>query len=231
MPPPPPPPLLSLLENKIRVGLRFLLPSAFSSIRWFGRGPHENYPDRKASAPIGTHASTVADQLTPYIRPGECGAKSDVRWLELIRPRQPSEPSRPSEAAVVFTVPRNEAGVGGEGAKSSSNDDTDTFAFSALPCLAEDLSGVAHAEQLSPPRPEAPLTAVSLDHLLMGVGGDDSWSSSVHEEFLVRPGRFRFAFSVAPFWREVCDDGDDGVGNSADRQAIERWRSLRKDDE
>lgn len=76
--------------RRCRVGLRVLLPGSFSNLRWFGRGPHENYPDRKASAAVGQYTSNVSEQATPYIRPGECGAKVDVRWLELSRPATPA---------------------------------------------------------------------------------------------------------------------------------------------
>lgn len=203
-----------------------LMPGAFSSLRWFGRGPHENYPDRKSSAVVGTHASTVSEQFTPYIRPGECGARSDVRWLELTRPRplafksNDELPPRPAEAAVLFAVH-----VDGEGEQENKSGKS-TFSFSALPYLAEDLSRVAHPEEL--PRTRISTTAVSLDHCLMGVGGDDSWSACVHDEFLVRPGLFKFAFAVAPYWREIDrrDDDKNLEGSSGCLEATERWRSL-----
>lgn len=91
-----------------RVGLRVLLPGSFSDLRWFGRGPHENYPDRKVSAAIGRYASQVSEQATPYIRPGECGAKVDVRWLEVSRPsasgRQGQSPVTGTVSAAAATV-------------------------------------------------------------------------------------------------------------------------------
>jgi beta-galactosidase len=54
-------------------------------ICWFGRGPHENYPDRKHSAMVGLYHNTIADLFTPYIYPGECGGREDVRWMTLTR--------------------------------------------------------------------------------------------------------------------------------------------------
>ncbi|CAM9908257.1 unnamed protein product, partial [Ectocarpus sp. 8 AP-2014] len=181
-----------------RVGLRVLLPGSFSSIRWFGRGPHENYPDRKASTVVTRHASSVAEQLTPYIRPGECGGKADVRWLEVSRPAQNRVPAAATAAAAAGTGGVNDAAAAAAPASSSAQADSSPslFSFSALPHLAEDLADAMHPEQL-PPRP---VTAVSLDHRIMGVGGDDSWSACVHDEYLVRPGRFRFSFALAPFW-------------------------------
>ncbi|MGQ9779507.1 MAG: glycoside hydrolase family 2 TIM barrel-domain containing protein [Bacillota bacterium] len=66
-----------------RIGMELVLPDAYSILRWYGRGPHENYPDRKDSAMVGLYSSTVAEQYVPYIVPGECGGKEDVRWAAL----------------------------------------------------------------------------------------------------------------------------------------------------
>jgi beta-galactosidase len=66
-----------------RVGVNLVLAPDLEQLEWFGRGPWENYPDRKASAIIGHYASTVTDQYVPYIMPQEHGHKTDVRWLTL----------------------------------------------------------------------------------------------------------------------------------------------------
>ena len=55
----------------------------FSKISWFGRGPFENYWDRKTAAFVGLYNSTVEEQYFPYIRPQENGYKTDVRWFAL----------------------------------------------------------------------------------------------------------------------------------------------------
>jgi beta-galactosidase len=51
-------------------------------MRWFGRGPHENYPDRNRSAMLGIWESPL-DEL-PYLVPQEFGLRSECRWLELV---------------------------------------------------------------------------------------------------------------------------------------------------
>ena len=66
-----------------RVGLELVLPPGMEHLSWYGRGPHENYVDRKKGAAVGRYMSTVADQFTPYVHPSECGGKEDVRWLAL----------------------------------------------------------------------------------------------------------------------------------------------------
>ena len=68
-----------------RMGMQMQLPVEFSNLKWLGRGPYENYVDRKTSADVGLYESTVADQYVPYIRPQENGYKTDTRWLTLNR--------------------------------------------------------------------------------------------------------------------------------------------------
>jgi beta-galactosidase len=66
-----------------RVGVEMLLPAGMETLTWYGRGPHENYADRKLGAAVGRYQSTVTEQFTPYVYPGECGGKEDARWLAL----------------------------------------------------------------------------------------------------------------------------------------------------
>jgi beta-galactosidase len=66
-----------------RVGVELILPGELENLTWYGRGPHENYVDRKKGAAVGTYRSTVTDQFTPYVYPGECGGKEETRWLAL----------------------------------------------------------------------------------------------------------------------------------------------------
>jgi hypothetical protein len=76
-------PLKKDLPDLPRFGLQMVLPDEFSHIRWYGRGPHENYDDRKESALVGVYGGTVAEQFVPYLRPQENGNKTDVRWAAL----------------------------------------------------------------------------------------------------------------------------------------------------
>ena len=66
-----------------RVGISLVLNPSLEDLEWYGRGPWENYPDRKASAMIGKYASTVTEQYVPYIMPQDHGHKTDVRWMSL----------------------------------------------------------------------------------------------------------------------------------------------------
>ncbi|MDB4582012.1 beta-galactosidase small subunit, partial [Draconibacterium sp.] len=71
------------LPNLPRLGFQLIFADAFNNFEWYGRGPHENYNDRKVGALIGNYAGTVDEQFTPYIVPQENGNKTDVRWAEL----------------------------------------------------------------------------------------------------------------------------------------------------
>jgi beta-galactosidase len=66
-----------------KVGLQMQLPREFQEMEWFGRGPFENYPDRKTGAKFGIYSSTVNEDYVPYIIPQDYGNRCDVRWFRL----------------------------------------------------------------------------------------------------------------------------------------------------
>ncbi|MCS7120127.1 MAG: glycoside hydrolase family 2 TIM barrel-domain containing protein [Nitrososphaerota archaeon] len=74
-------PLHGLPPHLPRIGLQAEIPGKYNIMTWYGRGPHENYWDRKEGAAIGVYRSTVDEQFVPYIKPQENGNKTDVRWV------------------------------------------------------------------------------------------------------------------------------------------------------
>ncbi len=66
-----------------RIGVRFRLPKNMNQLEYFGRGPQENYWDRKAGYPIDRYKSTVEAEYFPYVRPQENGHHCDTRWIAL----------------------------------------------------------------------------------------------------------------------------------------------------
>lgn len=70
------------LNDLGRVGVILRVSARFDRMRWLGRGPHENYPDRKRSAMLAVWESTLDEP--PYLVPQEFGLRTDCRWLELI---------------------------------------------------------------------------------------------------------------------------------------------------
>jgi len=65
----------------IRFGLQFKIP-VYQQITWYGRGPHENYIDRKSAAKLGIYEKTIKEMPHQYLRPQENGNRCDTRWLE-----------------------------------------------------------------------------------------------------------------------------------------------------
>lgn len=65
------------------MGLKFEVPNNFEQLTFYGRGPHENYGDRKTGQRLGIHELRVSEIEQPYLEPQEYGNFSDVRWFEL----------------------------------------------------------------------------------------------------------------------------------------------------
>jgi beta-galactosidase len=65
------------------VGMMVVMDKSFENLTWYGNGPHENYWDRKEAAKLGIYNGKAEEQFVPYIRPQECGNKTEVRWAKL----------------------------------------------------------------------------------------------------------------------------------------------------
>lgn len=66
-----------------KFGMRMRLPNSFTDIDYYGRGPWENYPDRKRSAFLGRYQMPLGKLMTDYVKPQDNGNRCDVRWLSL----------------------------------------------------------------------------------------------------------------------------------------------------
>ncbi len=163
-----------------RMGMQMQLPLEFSNLRWLGRGPHENYADRKTSADVGLYESSVADQYTPYIRPSENGYKTDTRWLTL--------------------TDDDGTGVLVSGAP--------LFCFSALNNTHDDFESPGKIGQYRKDAKTAnthtidikPREFVNLNVDLgqMGVGGDNSWGALIHPEYRFLDTKYEYSFRIRP---------------------------------
>ena len=69
-----------------KFGMRMRLPADYTSIKYYGRGPWENYPDRKHAAFIGVYETSLKDYETEYIHPQDNGNRCDVRRFEIASP-------------------------------------------------------------------------------------------------------------------------------------------------
>ncbi len=72
------------IDDVARLGVSFELRPGFDRLRWYGRGPLENYPDRNRGAVLGVWEAGVDD--SPYLVPQEFGLRTDCRWFEFIEP-------------------------------------------------------------------------------------------------------------------------------------------------
>lgn len=150
-----------------RLGLQFAIPRVFDRVTWYGRGPHENYWDRQTSAPVGRYELTVGDWVTPYVRPQENANRCGIRWFSLT--------DKKGEGLRVNAAP-------GE-----------PLSISAWPYSMQDLAATAHDSKL----PERDFITVNLDHLQMGVGGDNSWGLPVNEPYRIKANRsFQWSFTL-----------------------------------
>ena len=135
-----------------RLGMRVQFDPALDHLTYEARGPQENYPDRELGAEIGRYASTVREQLTPYVRPMECGNHGDARWCALTRgPQGPG-------VRVDFVLP-DECGANG-------TQPVGGFSFSALPYTDEVLAKANYAKDLPP----SVSTVLCLAAKTLGVG-------------------------------------------------------------
>ncbi|OAY82049.1 Beta-galactosidase [Ananas comosus] len=152
-----------------RVGVVFHVDKSLDCVKWYGKGPFECYPDRKESAHVGIYESSVEDMHVPYIVPGECSGRADVRWVAF----------------------QNKDGVG---LFASTYDDSPPMQMSASYYSTEELDRATRNEDLV----KGHDIEVHLDHKHMGIGGDDSWSPSVHEQYLVPPVPYSFSIRLCP---------------------------------
>lgn len=154
-----------------RFGMQMRMPLSFGEIEYYGRGPVENYSDRKDSQPVGLYRQTVADQFYPYIRPQENGTKSDVRsWKQL--------------------------NAGGTGLEFTSDA---PFSASALNYTVESLDdGTEKHQRHSPEVEKAPFTNVLIDKVQMGLGCVDSWGSIPQKQYMLPYGDYTFTFIMKP---------------------------------
>lgn len=155
-----------------RFGMRMILPANYKALKYYGRGPWENYSDRAESAYLGIYEQSTDEQLFGYVRPQESGNKSDVRWVEL----------------------RNERGRGirVEGLQPLN--------ISALPYRSEDLDpGLGTKKQMHysdiEPRREVVL---HIDLKQRGLGGDNSWGLPPHDPYRLTAEEYSYGYIIRP---------------------------------
>ena len=151
---------MCMIPSIPRIGISFRLSPAFQDIQYFGRGPMENYPDRKSGSHFGWWKTSASDMGYDYIVPSENGSRSNCQQICF-------ESRRDGGLAVIA-------------------DPNTSFSCSALLHSAEELYHALHTCDLDERVNGIHPIYVNIDHQLMGVGGDDSWSPCVYPDFVVK---------------------------------------------
>lgn len=179
------------IENKLnktnykgdipRIGMRMQTPKNYENLSYFGRGPWENYQDRKVSAFVDLYTSKVKEQYVPYIRPQDNGYKTDVRWIAV---------SNNENNGVLFVA-----------------GNTNVLSFSALHMENEDFDTTAGLDYKNSNKSkhttdikEKDLVQLNIDLGQRGLAGDDSWYSKPQENYQFKGNKtHQYSFYIIPF--------------------------------
>jgi beta-galactosidase len=167
----------SLVRSLPRVGTEILVKaSSVDRVVWKGYGPHECYPDRQAGAWYGVHSKRVEEMHTKYVVPGENGARVGCDSVTVGK-------GAGEEGFKGFTVTYRERGGGGEEGEGG-NRATGGATISISPYSVEELVAARHEDEL-PRVGGGGFYRLHIDHSMMGLGGDNSWSPNTLEEYHV----------------------------------------------
>ena len=159
------------VSDMFRFGMLLQMPYTMEKSNYYGRGPIENYSDRKDCMRIGVYTDDADNQYFPYIRPQESGTKSDIRWWK-----------------------QTDATGLGLQVKSCT-----PFYASALHFDTEELDDGDEKEQRhSFDLKKSKFTNLFLDAAHMGVGGENSWGAWPLEKYRVHYGNKTFNFVLIP---------------------------------
>lgn len=159
------------VSDMFRFGMLMQMPYTMEKSNYYGRGPIENYSDRKDCMRIGVYTDEADNQYFPYIRPQESGTKSDIRWWK-----------------------QTDATGLGLQVKSCT-----PFYASAIHFDTEELDDGDDKEQRhSFDLKKSKFTNLFLDSAHMGVGGENSWGAWPLEKYRVHYGNKTFTFTLIP---------------------------------
>ncbi|MDE5586701.1 MAG: DUF4981 domain-containing protein, partial [Muribaculaceae bacterium] len=164
-------PLSDTIPLMPKFGMRMRLPKEFSQIEYLGRGPWENYPDRKRGSFIGRYSMPLSGYQHDYIRPQDNGNRCDVRYLMI----------SPSDATDLPSV-RIEA-IG------------EPLCIRAWDYGEEDLKKARHPHELQ----RGDFVNVNIDHNIHGVGGTDTWGRPTLDQYTIKgnsPHSYSFILST-----------------------------------
>ena len=151
-----------------RIGLQMLLSPRLENIEWYGRGPMENYPDRKDCAFVGKYKTTVSDMREYYVRSQSMGERCDTRWLQLT--------DGPGKGLRITASP-------------------DLFSFSAQHYTDRDLWQVKYGHDIDKVRRAE--TVLCIDAAMRGIG-NGSCGPGALEEYQLKGGTYHLRLCFSP---------------------------------
>ena len=146
------------VESMPKFGLRMRVPSGYDNVSWTGRGPWENYPDRKLGALYGEYTLPVDEYMTDYVYPQDNSNRSDVDKLLLTGSGLPSL----SITDLGFVRPPK------------------GFNARIWNYSEDDLENARHGYEL----PERDYLNINLDSEIIGVGGNDAWGARTEPQYI-----------------------------------------------
>ncbi len=166
-----------------RIGTQFTLPGEYNRVEYYGRGPDENYWDRKEGSPVGCYTTTVEDMFVKdYSEPGENGYRTDVRWVAFRNEK--------GEGFLFRSLPDKEDAQTRGFVKGKL--DPGTIAFGASHYSKAELERCDHPYKMVPSKD----IFVNIDLGQMGVGGDNSWGAQTHNEFRFKGTKYTLKYGV-----------------------------------
>ncbi|MEH6405958.1 MAG: glycoside hydrolase family 2 TIM barrel-domain containing protein [Leeuwenhoekiella sp.] len=154
-----------------RFGNIFVIPKEYDSVEWYGRGPYENYWDRKNASFLGDFKASVADLYEEYVRPQENGNRTDIRWVSF----------------------KNNQG---KGFKVCNQGNLNFSAHNQY--LADFDQELADKRKHISDINVRPFIEVKLDFKQMGVGGLDSWGARTLPEYTIKADDYTFSYIIEP---------------------------------
>ena len=169
-----------------RLGVNMQLSSSLENVEWYGRGPHENYIDRKASAFMGSYSAKVNEMKFDYGRPQENGYRTQTKQLSI---------TDQDGVGLQFTgLPEFSFAV-----HNNTTDDYDDGDWKNT--KRKDANGNSINSHLNDIKPRD-LLNLNIDYRQMGVGGDNSWGAKPHYQYLIWPKDYTYSFLIQPIIKD-----------------------------
>lgn len=161
------------LKDMPRYGMTMAIGKTYENVTYYGRGPVENYVDRKTGTHVGLYTTTPDDMLVPYIRPQENGYRTDIRFFSVTDKEQQGL-RFDADKLISFSSLRNPVSAFDEGNKKNQKHTTDVKPTDKI--------------------------YLCIDAKQVGVGGDVSWGKKglAKPHYRIKPEDCSYKFTIAP---------------------------------